>query len=90
MVAVTQLVKVVARTGSSGSWYHRWYHSVVAMTLRLDDDDEARLERLAARWGVSKQRAVARAIREADVDVLAIADEGTDNYSEALDRLGRL
>jgi predicted transcriptional regulator len=62
----------------------------VAMTLRLDDEDEARLERLAARWNVSKQRAVVRAIREADTDVLAIADEGAEKYGEALDRLGRL
>jgi predicted transcriptional regulator len=62
----------------------------MAMTLRLDDDDEARLERLAVRWGVSKQRAVVRAIREADIDVLAVADEGAAKYAEALDRLGRL
>jgi predicted transcriptional regulator len=80
----------VPRSRALPKWYQSRYHPAVAMTLRLDDDDEARLERLATRWGVSKQRAILRAIREADTDVLAIAGEGAEKYAEALDRLGRL
>ena len=42
----------------------------------------------AARWHVSKQQAVLRAIREADSDIYAISDERADTYAEALERLG--
>jgi predicted transcriptional regulator len=62
----------------------------MAMTLRLQDEDEQRLERLADRWKVSKQQAVLRAIREADVDVYELSDERAEAYGEALDRLGKV
>ncbi len=62
----------------------------MAMTLRLPDEDDERLQRLAARWKVSKQQAVLRAIREADTDIYALSDERADAYAEALDRLGNL
>lgn len=41
-----------------------WYHCLVAMTLRLDAEDEQLLTDLAKGAGVSKQVAVVQAIRE--------------------------
>ena len=45
-------------------------------------------ERLAERRRVSKQKAISRAIRKADIDIILTSDERADAYSEALDRLG--
>jgi Zn-dependent peptidase ImmA (M78 family) len=65
----------------------------MAMTLRTGPDEEAALAKLAKRWGVSKQAAALRAIREEaerhDEDLLATSDRLAERYAEALDRLGR-
>lgn len=64
------------------------------MTLRPGPEEEAALARLAHRWGVSKQQAALRAIREEDrrleEDLLAVSDRLAEQYAEALDRLGSL
>ena len=41
-----------------------WYHLVMAMTLRTEPEDDSALATLAAHWGLSKQQAALRAIRE--------------------------
>jgi predicted transcriptional regulator len=46
------------------TWYQGWYRSHMAMTLRLDDDDDRALTELAEQLGLSKQQAVVRSIHE--------------------------
>lgn len=64
------------------------------MNLRTDDDTDRRIEALAARWGVSKQAAVIRAIsmthdRETGLaEVDGLLDETLARYGDALHRLG--
>ncbi len=67
------------------------YHSLVAMTLRLPDDLDAKLTERARREGRSKQELAIEAIREAQYraelkvdDVLA---ELLDSDAEILDYL---
>lgn len=64
----------------------------MAMTLRTDPDTEAALERLAARWGVSKQAAALRAVREEDerqsLDLIALSDQLAEEDARLLHRLG--
>jgi hypothetical protein len=66
----------------------------MAMTLRTGPEEEAALARLAHRWGVSKQQAALRAIREEDrrleEDLRVVSDRLAERYAEALDRLGSL
>ncbi len=67
----------------------------MAMTLRLDPEDEKALALLAEAEGVSKQEATVRAIREAaarrlredTVRQLSIAARA--RYADLLDRLGQ-
>ena len=73
----------------------RWYHVVMAMTLRLNDEDERLLTALAASDGVSKQEATVRAIRDAaarrlhDERVRDLSGSARERYADVLDRLGR-
>jgi hypothetical protein len=66
----------------------------MAMTLRTTPEVDSALERLAARWGVSKTEAIMRAIREADdsrsleADAMDAYARVTAQYRDALDRLG--
>jgi uncharacterized protein (DUF1778 family) len=64
----------------------------MAMTLRTGPEEEGALKKLAQHWGVSRQAAALRAIREEaeriDEDLLAVSDELAARYGEALDRLG--
>ena len=46
-------------------WYRIGIVTDVAMTLRLDDDDDRALTELAEQLGLSKQQAVVRSIHEA-------------------------
>ena len=71
-----------------------WYHSVVAMNLRLDDEDSALLKALAEAEHVSLHEAVLRAIRRSARE-LAHTDrvreataEMFSRWGEVLDRLG--
>jgi len=72
-----------------------WYHIVVAMNLRLDDEDSALLKALAEAEHVSLHEAALRAIRRSARE-LAHTDrvreataEMLGRWGEVLDRLGR-
>jgi uncharacterized protein (DUF1778 family) len=72
-----------------------WYHAVMAMNLRLDDDDSALLKALAEAEHVSLHEAALRAIRRSARE-LAHTDrvreataEMLDRWGGVLDRLGR-
>ncbi len=72
-----------------------WYHVVMAMNLRLDDDDSALLKALAEAEHVSLHEAALRAIRRSARE-LAHTDrvreataEMLDRWGGVLDRLGR-
>lgn len=67
----------------------------MAMTLRLTDEQDAELEKLAAVEGVSKNEAVLRAIRARaehlaeDDEVRRLTREAIERYGPLLDRLAR-
>ena len=67
----------------------------MAMTLRLEPEDEQALALLAAVEGVSKQEATVRAIREAaarrvrEDKVRRLSAAARDRYADLLDRLGQ-
>lgn len=67
----------------------------MAMTLRLEPEDEQALALLAAAEGVSKQEATVRAIREAaarrvrEDKVRRLSAAARDRYADLLDRLGQ-
>ena len=67
----------------------------MAMTLRLDPEDERALALLAEAEGVSKQEATVRAIREATArrvredKIRDLSATARARYSDLLDRLGR-
>ena len=67
----------------------------MAMTLRLDPEDEKALALLAEAEGVSKQEATVRAIREAaarrlrEDRVRQLSTAARSRYADLLDRLGQ-
>lgn len=67
----------------------------MAMTLRLDDDQDRMLTQLAASEGISKQEAVIRAIAERaahlskDAEVRRLARQTIRDYGPLLDRLAQ-
>lgn len=67
----------------------------MAMTLRLNDDDEQALTLLAQTQGISKQEATVRAIRDAaarrvhEHRVQELSAAARKRYADVLDRLGR-
>lgn len=68
--------------------------AVMAMTLRLEPDDEKSLALLAEAEGVSKQEATVRAIRAAaarhvrEDEVRRLSEAARERYADLLDRLG--
>ena len=72
-----------------------WYHDGMAMTLRLEPEDEKALALLAEAEGVSKQEATVRAIREAaarrlrEDKVRLLSTAARTRYADLLDRLGQ-
>lgn len=72
-----------------------WYHRVMAMTLRLTEDDERILAALAEADGISRQEATIRAIREVaerrgHVEAVAASSaRARSRYADVLERLGR-
>ena len=72
-----------------------WYHDGMAMTLRLEPEDEKALALLAEAEGVSKQEATVRAIREAaarrlrEDKVRLLSTAARARYADLLDRLGQ-
>lgn len=67
----------------------------MAMTLRLEPEDEKALALLAQAEGVSKQEATVRAIRDAaarhvrEDKVRRLSAVARDRYADLLDRLGQ-
>lgn len=67
----------------------------MAMTLRLDEEQNRALEALARIDGISKQEAALRAILEAfarrshEADLRAASERNRERYADLLDRLGR-
>ena len=67
----------------------------MAMTLRLEPEDEKALTLLAEAEGVSKQEATVRAIREAaarrvrEDKVSRLSAAARSRYADLLDRLGQ-
>ncbi len=67
----------------------------MAMTLRLEPEDEEALALLAKTHGVSKQEATVRAIREAaarsvrEDKVRHLSATARDRYANLLERLGQ-
>jgi hypothetical protein len=65
----------------------------MAMTLRTSDEDDAALERLSQRYGVSKHQAALLAIRSADQRtsrtawVADVADEMLQEWGPVFDAL---
>jgi uncharacterized protein (DUF1778 family) len=72
-----------------------WYHAVMAMNLRLDEEDRALLKALAEAEHVSLHEAALRAIRRSAREVAhtervrEATAEMLDRWGEVLDRLGR-
>jgi plasmid stability protein len=72
-----------------------WYHLLMAMTLRLTDDESEALRARAAFEGRSMQEIAREAVREyidrhSRADLLErVLDEELPRYSEALERLGQ-
>lgn len=64
------------------------------MTVRLDEKHDSMLNSLAQKWGVSKNEAMLRAVREAADDLTLQSDammayeRVSMEYRDALDRLG--
>lgn len=67
----------------------------MAMTLRLDAEDDLILAELAQAQGLSKQEATVRAIREAaarrlhETQVRELSAAARARYADVLDRLGQ-
>lgn len=74
----------------------RWYHRLMAMTLRPDEELNERLRAQAEAEGRSMQAVALSAIdeyisrRERSRRVVELAERGGERYAEALDRLGSL
>jgi hypothetical protein len=75
-------------------WYHQWYHSRMAMTLRLSEDETDALRQRAQREGRSMQEVARAAVREyiertSRRELLdGVLDEELPRFAEALRRLG--
>ena len=79
------------RRGAVSNWYHSW----MAMTLRLTEEERAALRARAVAEGVSMQDLARRAVREyvglADHRdrVVASARRILEVHADAMERLGR-
>lgn len=73
----------------------KWYHVVMAMNLRLDEEDSELLRALADAEHVSLHEAVLRAIRRSAREIAhtdrvrEATAEMMDRWGDVLDRLGR-
>jgi plasmid stability protein len=76
-------------------WYQEWYHQVMAMTLRLDEQETEALRRRADREGRSMQDVARQAVRDyiertSKRELLnSVLDRELPRYAEALERLGK-
>jgi len=68
----------------------------MALNLRITDDLDQAIERLAARWQLSKQAAITRAVLEADrreaglSEVHALTRDALAHWADGLDQLSKL
>jgi len=82
------------RSEHSAHWYHFGIMRGMAMTLRMNQDQDQMVERLSEQWGVSKNEAILRAISLADEEsetdrrYLEAYERVSTKYKDALDRLG--
>lgn len=73
----------------------QWYHSTMAMTLRLTELDEKALAALAKADGVSKHEATIRAIHEVaerrghQAQVAEASERVRSRYADVIERLGQ-
>ena len=76
-------------------WYHRGTMDVMAMNLRLTDEQDQILQELADAQHISKHEAVLRAIESqaervrVSREVEEYADYALERYEQLLDRLAR-
>lgn len=76
-------------------WYQPRYHSGMAMTLRLDEQETEALRKRAEREGRSMQDIARQAVRDyiervSKRELLdAVLDRELPRYAEALERLGQ-
>jgi predicted transcriptional regulator len=76
-------------------WYHGDTVEIMSMTLRLTDEADAALERLAKAEGVSKNEAALRAILARDAsdvrrdEIRRMTDDIVERYGPLLDRLAQ-
>ncbi len=88
-------VSILGFRRSSLAWYQQWYHVVMAMTLRLDEQETAALRERAEREGRSMQDVARQAVRDyiertSKHELLdAVLDRELPRYAEALERLGQ-
>jgi hypothetical protein len=72
----------------------KWYHPIMALTLRTDDELEAALAALAEAEGLSRQEVIRRAVLERyeraghRARVQVSTDRMLDRWGDVLDRLG--
>jgi uncharacterized protein (DUF1778 family) len=89
------LLDTIARLPAANEVVPLWYHELVAMSLRLDDEDSALLKALADAEHVSLHEAALRAIRRSAREVAhtervrEATAEMLGRWGEVLDRLGR-
>lgn len=94
-------IRAVRHTIGAGQGHIRtlvllWYHVVMAMNLRLDEEDSSLLRALAEAEHVSMHEAVLRAIRRSAREVAhtervrEATAEMVGRWGEVLDRLGRV
>jgi len=82
------------RRGSSTLLVSLWYHPVMALTLRTDDELERALDLLCEQEGLSRQELIRRAVLERAERaghrerVDAAAERAVARWGEVLDRLG--
>lgn len=95
-VVACTLVRVLATRGRSRpAWYHVWYRRLMAMTLRLDEQETQALRRRAERENRSMQDVARQAVRDyvqraSQTELLdQVLDEELPRYAEALHRLGQ-
>jgi len=75
--------------------YQEWYRSLMAMTLRLDEQETEALRKRAEREGRSMQEVARQAVRDyvertSKRELMnAVLDRELPRYAEALERLGR-
>lgn len=85
---------IAVAQADSRSMVSEWYRLLVAMTLRLTDEESAALRKQAEKEGRSMQDVARSAVRdyiERDAHrfrVVASAATGAKQYAEALRRLG--